>query len=200
MYHPGMHLSSRERFQAIHFFTYPTEYYHLPPGILTDDEQLVKDGPAKFRLLDTGSSHSLMPGDISFREVEGVLALTNRRLVFSLMEKFISSPVENVLFDVPLMYIQTAPHSGFSYSVLTIKIDPSANTGVTQAEFYVQSSEEWAKTILRMMQLCAADLKPRPKRGGTEGSPGSGFEKVCLKCMSVVPEDARVCPKCGEKF
>ena len=151
-----------------------------------------------------------------YQAMEGSIALTDKRLVFYCIEKEMFKGMQySVVFDVPLVHITNATSRGEGMSILKVDVDTSRVTGDPRHEFFLVGGIRWADAIKtavraekvrqkRSVQNTQPNAPAAPGKPGLspwQSQPGAAAQKklskVCLNCMSVVPEDIRLCPRCG---
>jgi ribosomal protein L40E len=166
------------------------------------EERILMEGPAKFRVREIASKDALFPGEILYNDTEGVLALTNRRFIFCFLPFTRAALTSDFMFIAPLEMINSVSNKGWGYSVLIIETDTTKVTGPPTNEFLVYSSGKWVDTFRELQNERTRKIQPELPLLHLQEEPqvDKRFEKICLSCMGVVPEDAEVCPRCGNKF
>ena len=148
----------------------------------------------------------LMETSSRYMGTEGTLLFTDRRLIFYCMIKEYLRPVEyDLMFDVPLDAILSVSSKGFGLSMLHVETDTKRITGNSRHEFFIIDAHKWAEAVNRFLSRQKKPGRSQPPgaapgfgSGARPSPPGKGnVGKLCLGCMKVVPESARVCPNCG---
>lgn len=147
----------------------------------------------------------LMETSATFEGYQGILLLTDRRLLFYMVEREVMRPEEYAfILEAPSRAIIGATHRGAGLSTLVIELDPALHRGNTKNEFFMIDAHRWSE---RLAPLAEQNRREMPGAGQGRGVqrvvknppvPKATAGKLCLSCMKVVPDAMGRCPYCGE--
>jgi ribosomal protein L40E len=184
-------------------FRHPYWYYTVPKYLLHTGEIVLRQDPGILRIsepaMDMYMAYQFDHANVSY---EGVLGLTDKRLIFYTDVDLCATEEERLKVDLPLSCITGTDHqSMFGYSGLVIKIDPVRMKGPGQIEIMTRNALLWENDVNHQREFgnksvahdeFYAEIPPVGKN--------EKLEKICLNCMAVCPEDVITCPKCGNPF
>lgn len=150
---------------------------------------------------------SIIESSTRYLGEEGSLILTDKRLIFYVVIKeYLKSTQYDMVFDVPLNYITGVSFKGYGFSTLIVETDSKVVSGNPRHDFFLIDAHKWVDLIKRYQNSMEAKRSQSRTQQGLGFPPvrtvppasGRAFSKLCLNCMSVIPEGVRICPKCGE--
>jgi hypothetical protein len=136
---------------------------------------------------------------------EGGLVLTDRRLVFYFFD-IVREQVKGfkIALDTPLSSLTEIYWKGsIPVAILVVTTSTPSMGNRKTNEFLIMRPDLWVVLVagLRVNENHKALLEEFKKETPVKTqAAGTGFSKICLGCMKAVPEDTRVCPKCGTRF
>jgi hypothetical protein len=116
---------------------------------------------------------AILESSAKYLDSEGTLVFTDKRIFFYvIIKEYMQKPEYGLVFESSIENIISATHRGTGFSILELEMDTTTFKGPPHMKKYRVET---------------------PKQSGSKGA-----GKLCLNCMSVVPDYLRACPKCGE--
>jgi len=149
------------------------------------------------------NEHALIESSTRYLGEDGILLLTDKRLVyFCVIKEYLKALEYEIIVDVPLEYITNASSRGYGLSILVVETDTKRISGNPKHEFFLIDAHKWVDIINRFSKKKGQSKPTQIRSKHISARPGpiadKRFSKLCLNCMGVVPEGVHICPKCGE--
>jgi len=186
-----------------YYFTQLYEFVKTLQLPLLPDERRIHENVGKWRRPPPQVRDRQVALMLEFVAVDGMMLLTNHRVIFYSVDVYKYPSGFHILVELPLTAIKSLSYKEFGrgdhlYPIVAVEADPAQVRGETHLEFVLINAGAWIRHLESMIKERRAEMLMSPH------SPSKGKEKdiskVCLNCMSVIPESSANCPKCGYKF